>query len=60
MGKYKEQKTYGKEEIIMDDIELFKEFHVYGKRNIDHELLAYLSELDKLENYNMGKYKVVI
>ena len=27
----------------MDDIELFKEFHVYGKRNIDHELLAYLS-----------------
>lgn len=39
----------------MDDIELFKEFHVYGKRNIDHELLVYLSELDKLENYNMGK-----
>lgn len=44
----------------MDDIELFKEFHIYGKRNIDHELLAYLSELDKLENYNKGKYKVVI
>lgn len=23
-------------------------------------IIAYLSELDKLENYNMGKYKVVI
>lgn len=56
MGKYKgNRKHMGKRRNYNDDIELFKEFHVYGKRNIDHELLAYLSELDKLENYNMGK-----